>query len=203
MRCLSLLSINPLDVFKVFYLTFLKKKHMNLLHNLPFVLRYIYIMYTVTNRERDYMKVRDFMITKVFTVKPSNTIKELIEVLTSNRIGGVPVVDDRGHLVGMVSDGNVLRYLSPKPIGFAGLVYILEDVEYDEVLQEKLNTPVKQIMTKRSIISVSPDEDFERTLQLLARHRYKKLPVVNGVGRVIGVLSRGDLIYNLQKKILL
>ena len=42
------------------------------------------------------MKVRDFMIMKVFTVKPSNTIKELLKVLTFNRIGGVPVVDDKG-----------------------------------------------------------------------------------------------------------
>nr|MDP5194014.1 CBS domain-containing protein [Neobacillus sp. 179.-C4.2 HS] len=64
------------------------------------------------------------MIRKVFTVKPSNTIKELLGILNSNRIGGVPVVDDKGQLVGMVSDGDVLRYLAPKPLGIAGLVYM-------------------------------------------------------------------------------
>ena len=40
------------------------------------------------------MKVIDFMITKVITIKPSATVKELLELLTTNRIGGVPVVDD-------------------------------------------------------------------------------------------------------------
>lgn len=56
------------------------------------------------------------MITKVFTIKPSNTVKELLDILNSNRIGGVPVVDDQNHLVGMISDGDVLRYLAPKPL---------------------------------------------------------------------------------------
>ncbi|THE10777.1 CBS domain-containing protein [Bacillus timonensis] len=148
------------------------------------------------------MKVRDFMITKVFTVKPSNTVKELLLILKTNRIGGVPVVDDQGHLVGMVSDGDVLRYLTPKPIGVAGMVYIIEDGELEDVLREKLATPVKEIMTKRNIIFVSPDEDFERTMRLLSKHRFKKLPVVNGAGRVIGVISRGDVIHNLTTKII-
>lgn len=148
------------------------------------------------------MQVRDFMITKVFTIKPSNTVKELLQILNSNRIGGVPVVDDKDHLVGIVSDGDVLRYLSPKPLGVAGLVYIMEDGEFEDVLLEKLDTPVKEIMTKRNILFVSPDEEFEDTIRLLSRHHYKKLPVVNGAGRVIGVLSRGDIIHNLSRKII-
>ena len=148
------------------------------------------------------MKVRDFMITKVFTVKPSNTVKELLQILNSNRIGGVPVVDDKDHLVGIVSDGDVLRYLSPKPLGVAGLVYIIEDGEFEDVLVEKFDTPVKEIMTKRNILTVSPDEEFEDTIRLLSRHHYKKLPVVNGAGRVVGVLSRGDIIHNISRKII-
>ncbi|MDR7079242.1 CBS domain-containing protein [Neobacillus niacini] len=148
------------------------------------------------------MKVRDFMITKVFTVKPLNTVKELLQILNSNRIGGVPVVDDKDHLVGIVSDGDVLRYLSPKPLGVAGLVYIIEDGKFEDVLVEKLDTPVKEIMTKRNVLFVSPDEEFEDTIRLLSRHHYKKLPVVNGAGRVVGVLSRGDIIHNISKKII-
>ncbi|WP_235847082.1 CBS domain-containing protein [Neobacillus niacini] len=160
-------------------------------------------MYTIAIRKEGLlMKVRDIMITKVFTVKPSNTIKELLDILNSNRIGGVPVVDDKDHLVGMVSDGDVLRYLAPKPLGIAGLVYIIEAEEIEEVLQEKLDTQVKDIMTKRNLLFVSPDEEFDKTVRLLSRHHFKKLPVVNGAGRVIGVLSRGDIIHNISKKII-
>ena len=148
------------------------------------------------------MQVRDFMITKVFTVKPSNTIKELLMILHSNRIGGVPVVDEQDKLIGMVSDGDILRYLAPKPIGIAGLVYIIEDGEMEDVVREKLKTPVKEIMTKRNLLFVSPNEEFEMTLRLISQHRFKKLPVVNGAGRVIGVLSRGDIIRNISEKII-
>lgn len=168
------------------------------------MLRYGYTkMYAnPVSKEGVIMKVRDFMITKVFTVKPSNTIKELLNILNSNRIGGVPVVDDKGHLVGMVSDGDVLRYLSPKRLGFAELIYIIEDGELEKVLHEKLDTSVKVIMTKRNILTVSPDDEFEMTMRLLSIHNYKKLPVVNGAGRVIGVLSRGDIISNIWKKVI-
>ncbi|MBB6447081.1 CBS domain-containing protein [Bacillus benzoevorans] len=142
------------------------------------------------------------MITKVCTVKPSTTIKELLHVLHTNRIGGVPVVDDKGNLAGMVSDGDVLRYLVPKPLGIAGPVYLIEVGKRDDFLQENLKTQVKEIMTKRNIAFVSPDADFEYTLRLLSKHHFKKLPVVNGAGRVIGVISRGDLIDNISQKII-
>lgn len=163
-------------------------------------------MYTVTKRKEEIiMQVRDFMITKVITVKPTTTIKELLTIFVSNRIGGVPVVDDKDNLVGIVSDGDVLRYLTPKPrniYGLYNLVYVEEAETIEGVLEEKLDTQVKEIMTKRNILTVPPDEEFEKTIRLLSNHHYKKLPVVNGAGRVIGVLSRGDLVYNISKKII-
>lgn len=105
-------------------------------------------------------------------------------------------------MVGIVSDGDVLRYLAPKPLGIAGLVYIVEEGEIEDVIKEKLDTYVKEIMTKRNVLFVSPDDEFDTSLPLLSRHHYKKLPVVNGAGRVIGVLSRGDSINNISKKII-
>ena len=58
------------------------------------------------------MQVRDFMIHKVYTVKPSATVKEVVTLFETERIGGVPVVDDQGNLVGIVSDGDIVRFLS-------------------------------------------------------------------------------------------
>ncbi|OCA87680.1 CBS domain-containing protein [Bacillus sp. FJAT-27225] len=147
------------------------------------------------------MLVRDFMITQVYTIRPFNTVKELVTLLKTNRIGGVPVVDEKGNLLGMVSDGDVLRYLAPKRLGIAGLVFVGEDGELDDVMKEKLDTPVKEIMTKRNLLTVSPDDDFETTIHFLSKHQYKKLPVVNGAGRVVGVLSRGDIIENISKRV--
>ena len=150
------------------------------------------------------MQVRDFMIYKVYTATPSTTVKELIDILESNRIGGVPVVDDKDHLVGMISDGDIVRFLSPQEekIYLAYyMTYLEEGQKIEDVLREKMNTPIAEIMVKKNIKTLAPDDDFESALRLIAKHHFKKLPVVNGAGRVIGVISRGDMIHNLSKKI--
>ncbi|RDW20240.1 CBS domain-containing protein [Oceanobacillus arenosus] len=150
------------------------------------------------------MQVRDFMITDVITVKATATIKELLSIMVDNRIGGLPVVDDQGNLVGMVSDGDILRFLAPKPLQLINLynAMYVEAETIEDVLEHNLDAPVKKIMTKRFILKVSPDEEFEKTIRLLSQHHYKKLPVVNEAGRVIGVISRGDLIFNISQKMI-
>ncbi len=150
------------------------------------------------------MQVRDFMIYKVFTATPSTTVKELISILETNRIGGVPVVDQKGNLVGIVSDGDIVRFLSPQEekIYLAYYIsYIEEGQKIEDVLREKMNTPIGEIMVKKNLKTLSPDDDFECAIRLISKHHFKKLPVVNGAGRVIGVISRGDIIHNLSKAI--
>lgn len=123
--------------------------------------------------------------------------------MQKNQIGGVPVVDDDNHLIGIISDGDVLRYLSPNPVaGLADLVYIIEDGKMEDVLREKLQTKVKAIMRKRNIVKVPPDENFETAIRILSKHHFKKLPVVDDAGRVVGVLSRGDIINNIAAKMI-
>jgi CBS domain-containing protein len=150
------------------------------------------------------MQVRDFMIRKVITAKHSTTVKELISILETNRIGGVPVVDDQGNLVGIVSDGDIVRFLSPhkEKIYLAYYVsYIEEAQKIEDVLREKMNTPIEEIMVKKNIKTVAPDDDFESAIRLISKHHFKKIPVVNGAGRVVGIISRGDIIHNLSKSI--
>lgn len=150
------------------------------------------------------MQVRDFMIREIITAKESTTVKELISILETHRIGGVPVVDDQGNLVGIVSDGDIVRFLSPHKdkIYLAYLVTYIEDAQkIEDVLREKMNTPIKEIMVKKHIKTLAPDEDFESAIRLISRHHFKKIPVVNGAGRVIGIISRGDIIHTLSKMI--
>lgn len=150
------------------------------------------------------MQVRDFMIQKVYTATPSTTVKELISIFETKRIGGVPVVDNKGNLVGIVSDGDIVRFLFPhkEKIYLAYYVSYVEEAQtIEDVLIEKMNAPITEIMVKKNIKTLSPDDDFECAIRLISKHHFKKLPVVNGAGRVIGVISRGDIIHNLSKTI--
>lgn len=150
------------------------------------------------------MQVRDFMIQNVITAKHGTTIRELISVLETNRIGSIPVVDNKGNLVGIVSDGDVVRYLSPhkEKIYLAYYVtYVEEAQKIEDVLREKMDTPIEEIMVKKNIKTLAPDDDFESAIRLISKHHFKKIPVVNGAGRVVGIISRGDIIHNLSKSI--
>lgn len=150
------------------------------------------------------MQVRDFMIHNVYTATPSTTVKELISMFETKRIGGVPVVDDKGNLVGIVSDGDIVRFLSPneeKIILAYYFTYVEEAQKIEDVLSGKMNTAIEKIMVKKNIKTLSPDDDFESAIRLISKHHFKKLPVVNGAGRVVGVISRGDIIHNLSKTI--
>ena len=119
------------------------------------------IIVNLSNNERgnNNMQVRDFMIYNVFTAKPSTTVKELISIFESKRIGGVPVVDNKGNLVGMVSDGDIVRFLSPtkeKIHVYHYLTYFEIDESVEDVLREKMDTPVSEIMVKKNIKTLSP-----------------------------------------------
>lgn len=150
------------------------------------------------------MKVEDFMITDVISVHKDTTVKDLLNLLIEHRIGGVPVVDDDNHLVGMVSDGDVLRYLTPKAQSVHDLfytVYVEDEESEQEVLSRKINETVGSMLHRKHIYTVQPDDLFEEAIRLLSHHHFKKLPVTDENNNVVGVISRGDIIYNISKLI--
>ncbi|GER68071.1 CBS domain-containing protein [Weizmannia acidilactici] len=151
------------------------------------------------------MEVRDFMIRDVITVKKETTIRELLKVLVDHKIGGVPVVDGQGKLLGMISDGDVIRFLQPKArtvYDFYITIVVNEREDFNEKLAQSLDLPVEKIMKRRELYTVKPDDDFENALSILAKHHFKKLPVVNPAGRVVGVISRGDIMRQITTKLI-
>ncbi|MBS4211357.1 MULTISPECIES: CBS domain-containing protein [Neobacillus] len=151
------------------------------------------------------MKVRDFMIMNVITAKPTDTIKDVMKIFVEKKIGGVPVVDGEGKLCGIVTDGDILRAI--KPIDrqiynyFTFMTYIAEE-DLESRLSEMAGREIIKIAKTNGIVTVHPDDDMKKVVSLLSKHHFKKLPVLNGNNRVIGVLSRGDVIRSIQQTII-
>ncbi|WP_018662181.1 CBS domain-containing protein [Heyndrickxia acidiproducens] len=151
------------------------------------------------------MEVRDFMIRDVITVTKETTIRELLQLLVDNKIGGAPVVDDRGKLLGMITDGDVIRFLQPKArtVYDIYMTFVVNDREdFQLKLAQSLDLPIEKIMKRREIYTVKPEDDFENALTILAKHHFKKLPVTNPAGRVVGVISRGDIMRQITTKLI-
>ncbi|MFD1360487.1 CBS domain-containing protein [Lentibacillus salinarum] len=142
------------------------------------------------------MKINDFMITDVISVQKNITIKELLRTLVTNRIGGVPVVGENNRLSGMISDGDVIRYLQPhgRTIYDAlSIVFVNEKENLKQKVVSRIEDHAEKIM-KKNIYTVLPDDDIEEALSIFSRYHFKKVPVVDDDSAVVGVISRGDII---------
>ncbi|MGB7970244.1 MAG: MFS transporter [Methanobacterium sp.] len=143
------------------------------------------------------LKVKDFMVHNVISVKENTSIGYILKLLVENHIDGVPVVDNYNNLIGIVSDGDIIRYLSPKDEFFLDFVYtILVDEQETEqrVVTEKINKTVANMMHQKQLYTVKEDDTFENALRILSHHHFKQLPVLDLENKVIGIITRGDII---------
>jgi CBS domain-containing protein len=150
------------------------------------------------------MKVRDFMVRDVISVRPNSSIKDVMTTFVEKKIGGVPIVDESGKLSGIVTDGDILRAI--KPIDrriqdyFSFITYVAEE-DLEERMDEMAKVEIIRIAKTNGIVSVHPSDDMKTVITLLSKHHFKKLPVIDETNHVVGVISRGDVIRNIQQTI--
>ncbi|WP_059170574.1 CBS domain-containing protein [Bacillus sp. FJAT-27445] len=151
------------------------------------------------------MKVKEFMITDVISAAPEMTLAEVMALFVEKKIGGVPVCNKDGKLLGMVTDGDILRAIQPidrKIVNFLIYMEYLEEIDVKTRLSDTSDTSIISIAKTKNIITVSPDDDMDIAVKHLSCHHFKKLPVVDAENRVVGVISRGDVIRKIQVTIL-
>jgi CBS domain-containing protein len=110
---------------------------------------------------------------RVVTVMPQQTVAAAIQLLTKNRIGATPVVDEQGRVVGIVSERDIIRGLSEN----AGALLAL---------------PVDELMT-REVKTCLPDDRLVDLMQVMTLQRIRHLPVVHN-GALCGIVSIGDVV---------
>ena len=143
------------------------------------------------------MKAADVMVSAVISVRPSARVEEVAGILLASRISAVPVIDEQGELLGIVSEGDLMRraeagtdrsrswwleYLTGKQVLAA---------EYVKSHSHK----VTDVMT-RSVITATPETPLGEIATLLERNRIKRVPIVQN-GKVVGIVSRANLLQAL------
>lgn len=148
------------------------------------------------------MKVKEIMRSDVITVTKDMTIQEIAEVLVTHNISGVPVVDEAGSLVGIVTEGDLLHKESnpriPKYFGLlGGLIYFGGVDQYKEDFKKLAALKAAEIMTSK-VITVSGEEEVGEVATLMIDNNIKRIPVVEN-GKMIGIVSRADIVKTLAK----
>ena len=140
------------------------------------------------------MKARDVMVSPVITVKPSSSVKEVATTMLEQRISAVPVVDDQGKLVGIISEGDLMhrseagteRRRSWWLLGWTG-----DETLAAEYVKAHARTVADVMM--RNVITATPETPLHEIAALLERNSIKRVPIVKD-GQLVGIVSRANLI---------
>jgi CBS domain-containing protein len=136
---------------------------------------------------RQRWRVREVMTTAPVTADRSMTYKQVVRLMTDRRVNAVPVVDSSGRVLGVVSEADVLRKEEGTPRRFgAGLVRRRRESRRAEA------RTVGELMTSPAI-TIHPDAPLGAAARLMNAHHIRRLPVVDGSGMLVGVVSRRDL----------
>lgn len=146
--------------------------------------------------------VGDFMTRKeeLHVVKPTTSVDEALEILVEKRITGFPVVDDNWKLVGVVSDYDLLALDSISGGGRTDTSMFPEVDsswktfnEVQRLLSKTNGKVVGDLMTPAPLV-VREMTDLEDVARLLLQTKYRRLPVVDADGKLVGIITRGNVV---------
>lgn len=150
------------------------------------------------------MYIKDIMTKEVLTVHENDTVEKCANILSTEDLSGLPVVDDNGKVIGIITEGDLIKRASriegPPVLEVLGGIFYLETPDkFMERLKKLTGSIVREIMTK-NVITVSPGKDIEYAATLLVREKIKRLPVVDDLGNLVGIVSRKDIMHYLFDK---
>lgn len=161
-------------------------------------LRKIYEIALRYARERIAVKVvvSDVMTTNVKAVSKYSEINEATRLLSENNISGLPVVDNENFVMGVVSEADILSVAGMRE----GHTFkdILRHILGEPLPERKSGNTVDDIMSSPAI-TTKPDADIKEVARILDERKIKRLPVVDNRNRLIGIISRGDIVRAMRK----
>lgn len=156
------------------------------------------------------MLVKEIMTKKVITLRPDDTLNEVVFKLSENNISGAPVVDDDDGVIGILTETDIMRtlerkgkevkmvYLSPA-LQMVGLSFkeTPTNKKAEEIFKEIGNIKVSEMMIS-NVKTVGPDDQVKAVIEIVSSGKINRVPVVKN-GKLVGIVTRGDIIKSMSK----
>ncbi len=144
---------------------------------------------------------KEIMTKPALSVKSSDMVKSVLELLAEKKISGVPVVDDSHMVIGIISDTDIIRYahqISVVPLSnLSGWISPYADVSDLASVRKGFEmlhrTAVEQIMTKK-VYTANQDAPANEVAELMNRRKINRVPVVDADGKLVGIITRSDMV---------
>ncbi len=132
--------------------------------------------------------VKDVMTTRVIWVRKDAPFRELAAALRRHRVSAFPVLGDDDKVIGVVSEADLLakEALDGEPGVFAGILHHRD--------AEKARGITAGDLMTAAVVAVAPEDTVEYAAQLMYSRKVKRLPVIDGRGHLVGILSRADVL---------
>ena len=146
------------------------------------------------------MQAYDVMTHKVFTASPQTTVEQLATLMIENHISALPIVDENSHIVGLVSEGDLMRRVEgadmKQPSWWLELFSGEKNTSADFVKAKGQHAG--DIMTKE-VRTIPPETPVGEIAEILEGNKIKRMPVVEN-GRLVGIVSRANLLHALAAR---
>ena len=141
--------------------------------------------------------VKDVMTMSVIAIKEDSDINEAARVLSEGNVSGLPVVDSENSVIGVITEADILSAAGMEK----GYTFkdILRHIFGEPPRKKKKRDKVKDMMTAPAI-TTKPDRDIREVAGILDEKQIKRLPVVDDENRLIGIISRADIVRAFNKK---
>ena len=133
--------------------------------------------------------VKDVMTTRVVAIKKTASFKEMIVLMRKYQVSAFPVIDDAGRVIGVVSQADMLNKEADLATGPGPLSSILRFRDHDKAA----GVTATELMTSPPL-TTSPSTSLTEAARLMRDRRVKRLPVINTTGRLVGIISRADVL---------
>lgn len=147
-----------------------------------------------THGKEIQMRVRDLMTTDVLTIGPEAPIRDVAAILVEHRISGLPVCDIEGHVLGVVSEGDILyKEHDPREAHTGGPLGWIVDGSPNFVGYRKAAALTSGKAMTAPAVTIEPNATVADAARLMSERRVNRLPVVEE-GRLVGIVTRADLV---------
>lgn len=136
---------------------------------------------------------RELMHTEVITATPETSLAAIASLMVEHQLDGLPVVNEAGGIVGIISATDFLRLLLPNPVKFLDVnLYLGAGHVRQELMHEIADLRAADIMT-RTVQTVGADATLSKVVTVMGEHHVRHVPVVDGA-RLIGIIHRTDVV---------
>ena len=143
------------------------------------------------------IRVVDIMTSTPKTVEPASPLNEVVELLLSSIFNGIPVVNQDSHPIGIITQGDLIHRAN-MPLRL-GLLAESDQEQLKTILDTLAHKKAEEIMTE-PIIVIQEEEPLASAVEMMLKKQVKRLPVVNGSGRLVGMLARVDIFHTITRE---